>query len=246
MDLGGRHIFLIGITLYFSYKTIGVWLARVVESAQVRRRLRKEKDRRDKEREKREKELQKTKDLSSQIDSVRKKIIDSGGDGNKGKGTASIEQLENLLTELNSEFSSINRKKVLINICNIVFFVLLIIALGGPYWLEIVGNISSIPGYSGSQADVANRIFELLVLGVIIVAIGLGISSIVSSDEGEGLSAIFMIIGGAMMAWGIWVFFCLWIHQLWNGSEDWWYVSAGLIITGWGRIQDIIPSENPP
>lgn len=260
MDLGGRHIFLIGMGLYFLHKTVGVRLARSIESFQIGRRLRKDRDNREKKQKEREKELRDMQKLQDQLDSLRierdfalEKWVDSNGDSD-GEKFVAASILQERISDVKSQIGSIKGTRVLINISRIALPVLLILALCAPSVLGIVGNFSSIPGYSilgvGSQGSAGEWILGRLLLGGIIFAIGAVVESNSETEQAQSFAAILWVFGGLLIITAVWIFVCIWIHQLWNGSEEWWAVLLGIIITGWIRNKEhdwrLVLSENPP
>jgi len=234
MDLGGQHILLIVIGVFFSYKTIGIWLAKSIESFRVERRLKKERARRERDQKNREKELDK------ELSRRRRR-----------------RRLESVTAGLKSELGGIIPKEYLINASKIILLFLLIVAIFAPLILDTVGNLYTIPGYEwlvGSQDGVGEWILSRLILGsIILLAI-----AYISNEEGKQINTwrdygnigggygVGVVLGVIMLAAAVWIFFFLWAHQLWNRSEQWWLVFLGIIITGlisnWDRLQ----SENPP
>jgi len=252
MDLGGQHIFLITLGVYFLYKTIGIWLAESIESFHAERRLKKERARRERDRKNAEKILQKRQELQNQIDSVRAQMTKGAESGSvkKGGSFATMEQMESLLAELKSELGEIKRKRALINVSRVILLLLLIIAILAPLLLDTVGNLYTIPGYEflgvGSQDGVGEWIFGRLIIGSIIIGIGYTVSRAEDDESEKGLSATIFFLGAIILLFAVWIFFCLWVHQLWNGSEQWWWVFLGIIITGLISYWDRLQSESPP
>ncbi len=132
------------------------------------------------------------------------------------------------------------RRESFAKFCRGLFLVLVFVAVAiAPYSFDIVGNVNDIPGWEGASSQIAPRL--LFNFGIFAIIFGTGayliddrsVSLFGNDREWEQIGWILLIVGVIGILWVIWILFWLWLHQLWNGGEQWWTVFIGIVISGW-------------